>query len=201
MSKLRMVWKNKDPETCTLKDGCYVINRSSDRFTKEQLADGWIDACIELTGGVPWTREQFFDKMWNDPTIPEDGMFFAVTSEGRIFSTASVQLLPNHAGNLHMVGSSSDVRGMGGGRAVCTAVIQYLKQHEIELAYLYTDDFRKPAIKIYLGIGYRPYLSEDGMVDSWYEIMDYFGIDQLEAYDRDLNDIVLYSKVESDKSS
>ena len=59
MAQLRMVWKNKEPAPVKLKEGCYVVDRSTDKFTKEQLADGWIDACIELTGGTPWTREQF----------------------------------------------------------------------------------------------------------------------------------------------
>ena len=97
------------------------------------------------------------------------------------------------SGNLHMVGSSSDVRGMGGGRAVCTAVVEYFKKHEIKLAYLNTDDFRKPAIKIYLGLGYRPYLYEDDMAERWHALMDYYGIDELEAYDKDLNDLTMFS--------
>lgn len=199
MSQLRMVWKNKDPQPITLKDGCYIVNRTTDKFTKEQLADGWIDACIELNGGVQWTREQFYKTMWDDPLIPEDGIFFAVTPEERIFSTATVQVLPGHVGNLHMVGSCSDVRGMGGGRAVCTAVVEYFKKHEIQLAFLNTDDFRKPAIKIYLALGYRPYLYEDDMLERWQALMDYFGIDELEAYDKDLNDLLMTSHKFTDR--
>ena len=109
MAQLRMVWKDKEPAPVKLKEGCYVIDRTTDKFTKEQLADGWIDACIELSGGTPWTREHFYESMCDDPKNPEDGIFFAVTPEGRIFSTATVQLEPGHIGNLHMVGSSSDV--------------------------------------------------------------------------------------------
>ena len=199
MSQLRMVWKDKIPEPIKLKEGCYIIDRTTDKFTKEQLADGWINSCIELNGGVLWTREQFYETMWDDPTIPEDGIFFAVTSQGRIFSTATVQILPGHVGNLHMVGSSVDARGMGGGRAVCTAVVEYYKRHEIKLAYLNTDDFRKSAIKIYLGLGYRPYLYEDDMAERWYAIMDYFGINELEAYDIDLNELTMFSKNITDR--
>ena len=199
MAPLMMFWKDKDPAPVKIKEGCYVIDRTADKFTKEQLADGWIDACVELTDGTPWTREQFFENMWNDPLIPEDGIFFAVTPEGRIFSTATVQVQPNHIGILHMVGSSSDFRGLGGGRAVCTAVIEYFKKHEIKLAYLNTDDFRKPAIKIYLGLGFRPYLYDDDMAERWHALMDYYGIDELEAYDNDLNDLTMYSKTFTDR--
>lgn len=199
MAQLRMVWKNASSQPIHLMDGCYVVDRSTEKFTKEQLADGWIDACTELNGGIRWTREQFYKTMWDDPLIPEDGIFFAVTPEGRIFSTATVQVLPGHIGNLHMVGSCADVRGKGGGRAVCSAVIEYFKKHEIRLAYLNTDDFRKPAIKIYLDLGYRPYLYEGDMAERWHALMAYFGIDELEAYDQDLNELIMYSKQFSDK--
>ncbi len=193
MAQLRMVWKNKTPKPVVLKEGVTVIDRTTDRFTKEQLADGWIDACVELNQGT-WTREQFYEKMWNDPLIPEDGIFFAVTPEGRIFSTATVQVRPGHIGNLHMVGSSSDVRGMGGGKAVCKAVIDYFIKHEIKEAYLNTDDFRKPAVKIYLDLGYRPYLYDADMAERWHALMDYYGIEELEAYDADLNELTMYSR-------
>lgn len=192
MAQLRMVWKDKIPAPVKLKAGCYVVDRTTDKFTKEQLADGWIDACVELNRGT-WTREQFYETMWNDPTIPEDGIFFAVTPEGRIFSTATVQVRPGHIGNLHMVGSCEDVRGMGGGRAVCTAVVDYFRRHEIKEAYLNTDDFRKPAIKIYLDLGYRPYLYAPDMAERWHALMDYFGIDELEAYDAELHEMTMFS--------
>ena len=189
MPQLRMVWKNKEPRPYTLGEGFTVIDRTSDRFTKEEMADGWTDACTELCGGTRWTREQFYEKHWDDPLIPEDGIFFAVNPEGRIISTATVQVKPGHVGNLHMVGTAMDCKGLGGGRAVCTEVVRYFQRHEITLAYLNTDDFRIPAIKIYLGLGYRPYLYTDGMVERWQKLMEIFGLRELEAYDADLHNM------------
>ena len=66
MSQLRMVWKNKEPLPAKLKEGCYVVDSTTDRFTKEELADGWTDACTELCRGR-WSREQFFEIHLNDP--------------------------------------------------------------------------------------------------------------------------------------
>ena len=192
-SQLRMYWKDKPVPPMVLKDGCYVVDSATDKFTKDQLADGWTDACVELTEGR-WTREQFYENMWNDPRIPDDGIFFAVTAEGRIFSTATAQIQNDGVGTLHMVGSSSDVRGKGGGRAVCTAVMEYFKKHGYKLVYLDTDDFRKPAVKIYLDLGFRPFLFEEDMEERWLALMEYYGIKELEAYDKDLNDVTLYVK-------
>ena len=192
MGQLRMVWKNKEPAPVKLAEGCYVVNSATRKFRYEELADGWTDACTELCGGR-WTREQFYENHWKDPLIPDDGIFFAVNPEGRIFSTATVQVLPGHVGNLHMVGTAEDCKGLGGGRAVCTEVVRYFQKHEITLAFLNTDDFRIPAIKIYLGLGYRPYLYEDGMVDRWQALMKLYGLSELEAYDENLHPQKLFT--------
>ncbi len=194
MAQLRMVWKGISPKDAPLKDGYTLFDRTTDRYTQEQLADGWNDACTELNNGV-WMREKYFDFMGNDPLIPEDGIFFVASPEGRIISTATVQVRDDHTGNLHMVGSVSDVRGTGAGKAVCKAVVDYFIKHEIKVAYLNTDDFRKPAIKIYLDLGYRPYLYDTDMPERWHALMEYFGIDKLEAYDADLHEQVMYSVV------
>ena len=189
-----------DPYADNYVPGLAPLNVSADLvLCSHGHGDHNAKSVVKLTGGTPWTREQFYEKMWDDPSIPEDGIFFAVTPEGLIFSTATVQVREGHIGNLHMVGSSSDVRGLGGGRAVCTAVVEYFRKHEIKLAHLSTDDFRKPAIKIYFDLGYRPWLYEPDMAERWHALMDYYGIDELEAYDEDLNDLTMYSKKFEDR--
>ena len=193
MGQLRMVWKDKEPVPYHLAEGCRIIDSTTKEFSHDELADGWTEICTELCGGTRWTREQFYQNHWNDPLIPADGIFFAVNAEGRLFSTATVQVRPGHIGNLHMVGTSMDCKGLGGGRAVCTQVIRYFQKHEIKLAYLNTDDFRIPAIKIYLGLGYRPYLYNDEMPERWHKLMDLFGIRELEACDADLHDMKMFS--------
>ena len=37
------------------------------------------------------------------------------------------------------------------------------------------------------------------MAERWHALMDYYGIDELEAYDKDLNDLTMYSKIFTDR--
>ncbi len=189
MSQLRMIWHGEAPMAIKPAN-CSVIDRTSEGYTKEQLADGWLYACAPLINET-WNRAKFYETMWNDPSIPEDGIFFAITEEGTIFSTAAAQILPDGTGNMHMVGTNPACTGRGGGMAVCHAVVEYFRRRGINKAYLRTDDFRLSAIKIYIALGYRPYLTEEDMPESWRCIMKNLSLTELTAYDSDENLIVL----------
>lgn len=190
MSQLRMIWHGEEPMSVKLKANCRIIDRTADGFTKDELADGWLYACAPLIDDT-WNREKFFTQMWDDPAIPADGIFFAVTAEGKIFSTAAAQILPDGAGNLHMVGTNPECQGMGGGMAVSHAVVDYFYRRGIRKAYLRTDDFRLSAIKIYLALGYRPYLTEEDMPGRWCRIMENLSLKELTAYDGEDNPVIL----------
>ena len=43
---------------------------------------------------------------------------------------------------------------------------------------LSTDDFRVPAVKTYLRLGFRPWYYEDDMKDRWRALIDSFGYDR-----------------------
>ena len=92
-----------------------------------------------------------------------------------------------------MVGTAGDCKGMGGGHAVCLEVVRYFQKHEIKLAYLFTDEFRIPAIKIYLKLGFVPYLYESDMAERWQGVMKDMGIAELDACDGELRDMKLFS--------
>ena len=189
MSQLRMIWHGEESMKIKPK-GFHIIDRTAKSYAKEQLADGWLYACAPLIDET-WDRAKFYETMWNDPAIPEDAIFFAVTPAGKIFSTAAAQILADGTGNMHMVGTNGECRGMGGGMAVCHAVVEYFRRHGITKAYLRTDDFRLSAIKIYLALGYHPYLTEKDMPERWQRIMENLALKELAAYDSDENPVTL----------
>jgi len=73
-------------------------------------------------------------------------------------------------GMVHMVATDPDFRGRGLGYAVTNAVLHHMKKEGKSAAYLTTDDFRIPAIKIYLKLGFEPDESLEGYVERWKKI-------------------------------
>ncbi len=62
--------------------------------------------------------------------------------------------------------------GRGLGRAVTAAAAACLVEIGASCIYLQTDDFRLPAIKTYLRLGFVPHLWADGMEARWQEVCE-----------------------------
>ena len=72
-----------------------------------------------------------------------------------------------HGGELGWVAGDPKHKGKGLGMAVCAAVTARFIQAGYEEIYLSTDDWRLPAIKVYLKLGYEPMLYADDMKGRW----------------------------------
>lgn len=70
-------------------------------------------------------------------------------------------------GMVHMVAVDQEARGKGLGFIVTNAVLHHMKKEGKTSAYLTTDDFRIPAIKIYLKLGFKPDISQEGHSERW----------------------------------
>ena len=90
-------------------------------------------------------------------------------------STAAVYKKSQHPDghSLQWVVAHSDHRGTGAGQATIAAASQVLVDHAPNYSYLSTDDFRIPAISIYLKLGWKPLLYQDDQIGRWVRI---FGI-------------------------
>ena len=132
--------------------------------------DAWIDLLNTGEFGIPWDRQRFDDFI----TGPERacGSRVAVT-DGRIAAAtfASIEGAAPGMGRVDFVVSHPDVRGLGLGRAVCTAVVQYLVGRGYDSVILYTDDWRLPAISLYLSMGFEPRMTREDMPARWSLVM------------------------------
>ncbi|MEE8047123.1 MAG: hypothetical protein V3T49_09790, partial [Dehalococcoidia bacterium] len=72
--------------------------------------------------------------------------------------------------SLLWVVAHSDHRGTGAGQATVVAATQALADQAPKYSYLSTDDFRIPAIGIYLKLGWEPLLFEEGQIGRWSRI-------------------------------
>jgi len=123
---------------------------------------------MHSAGFVSWNEEQLAGAM--DKCLPNG--FFVVEHNtsgpfdrlraGRLVATAMAhhQPLPHHpcGGELGWVAGDHEHKGKGLGYAVCAAATRRLIEIGYRNIYLRTDDFRLAAIKVYLKLGYVPFL-------------------------------------------
>lgn len=68
---------------------------------------------------------------------------------------------------LDYVVTHPDHQGRGLGKATCTEVTRFFIARGDEKVSLGTDDWRLPAIHVYLSLGYRPIMSREDMPGRW----------------------------------
>lgn len=70
-------------------------------------------------------------------------------------------------GWFRMIATSPDARGKGYGRLICLAALHSLKQRGYTSAVLSTDDYRTPAIRTYLSLGFQPLYTHPTHKERW----------------------------------
>jgi len=116
---------------------------------------------------------------WDDDTlrpwllkILPDGWFLVLhQASGEIVATAMANHNPQplfpFGGELGWVAAHRDHAGKGLGMTVCAAVVRRLLQAGYRNMHLSTDDWRLPAISIYLRLGWLPFLYAPDMEERW----------------------------------
>lgn len=114
-------------------------------------------------------------------TMHQDGLFFVVhEASGDLAATAAAQSRPNAwhptGGELGWVGGDPEHRGKGLGAVVCAAATRRLLAADHGSLYLQTDDHRLPAIRIYLRLGWVPFLYHPDMAGRWFDVCAALGV-------------------------
>ena len=110
-------------------------------------------------------------KAWLPRALP-DGYFLGIEKEtNRMVATTLAAHSPSSlhpfGGELAWAAVDPDYRGRGLGYATCAAVTRRFIDAGYRRIYLKTDDYRLPAIKLYLTLGYVPFLFEESMPTRW----------------------------------
>ena len=114
----------------------------------------------------------FEETMRRDPAFRPERIFFAVCGEEPV-ATASAYYFPcvmPDAGTVHYVAALKAHRGRRLGYWVVLAALHRMRAEGRRRAWLSTDDFRLPAIKTYLRLGYEPLLFCPGMAERWRQV-------------------------------
>jgi len=163
--QLRMAW----PERLLDRP---PVPRLPNEYVLRQYTDADEQAYIRLmdrAGFHGWTHDTV---QANLRAVLPDG-FFVVEHRptGALVATAMAKHMPTElhpfGGELSWVAADPDHKGKGLGTAVCAAVVARFIRAGYRNIYLLTDDFRLPAINIYLKLGFEPVLFCEGMAERW----------------------------------
>ncbi len=100
----------------------------------------------------------------------ESGLFAASAAA----EATDIAALPE-LGVIGWVMTHPDFQGRRLGRAVSIAAMHRLYEDGYRTFSLLTDDFRIPALKTYLALGWKPWLYEQDMEERWRNIADSLG--------------------------
>jgi len=109
--------------------------------------------------------------------LPEH-VYFIVSPEGEPVATATALLRKSDGSTpprVHMVGVLLDHRGKKLGYWVSLAAMHQLAREGEKNVSLLTDDFRIPALKTYLALGFEPYLVHENQRERWRNIFATLG--------------------------
>ena len=144
------------------------------RLYRDSDVSGYIELMAKA-GFTGWTEKHVLDTL---ARVLPDGFFVAVhTSTQRLVATAMALHSPlaglhPYAGELGWVAGDPEHSGKGLGFAVCAAVTARFLRGGYRRIYLRTDDFRLPALRIYLRLGYRPLLHMADMEARWRKVCE-----------------------------
>lgn len=129
---------------------------------------------MEIAGFEGWNEEIL--RPWLAKILPDGWFVVTEDATGALVATTMANHNPTDrhpfGGELGWVASDLAHKGRGLGMIVCAAVINRFLSAGYRNIYLNTDDFRLPAIKVYLRLGFAPLLFAPDMHDRWQHICD-----------------------------
>lgn len=129
---------------------------------------------IMNTGVGEWTADTCLEKLTGQPRFIPDGLFFA-TFEGKPVGSACAWRKSAEeweSGYLHMVCVLPEHRGKQIGHALNLAALRWFRDRGFKEVWLSTDDWRIPAIKSYLRLGFEPFYPDDSHRERWQAVFD-----------------------------
>lgn len=139
-----------------------------------QLGDEatWADIINASFEDTKWNLETVRKNLIDRPEFDPEGLFF-ITFQGDPVGTCCAWRLidqPN-VGYVHMLGVMPKHQGKRLGHILVLHVLGYFKEKGFREAILDTDDFRLPAIKTYLSLGFEPVYIDESHRCRWKVIM------------------------------
>jgi len=138
------------------------------------------DWCRVVSAGIGGDYDEagFRRSIAGSSGFDPEGLFFA-EKDGVVVGTACAIWsgdYPEDTGYLHMVAVDPVHQGHGLGRALTLAVLHRFRERGFRRAVLQTDDFRLPALRLYLTFGFRPRFTHESHEARWRAVYGELGI-------------------------
>ena len=143
----------------------------------------WARIITDSFGGRERTAQDTRDQITGRDVFLPDGFYFA-THAGMPVGTACAwrqSVDEKEVGYVHMVGVVAEHTGHKLGKWVSLAVLHYFRDNGFISAMLDTDDFRIPAVKTYLNLGFIPVYVEEGQRKRWQDIFEKLELPSMSA--------------------
>ena len=160
MAQLRMRWKN-DGTPAVMPKLPPEVTFTAFPDTPDALNE-WLDI---VQYGLSETRreEDYYDRIMRKWRDYDEKLCFFLNVDGKPMATITVICHRAESdGYVHMVAARPEIRGRGYGNLLNEYAVYILKREGMAGAFLTTDDFRIPAIKSYLRMGFEPDKSTAG---------------------------------------
>ena len=167
--------KKLDPKQLTLVIGVDQVREIPDKFLPHGFSlrtykDGDEQSWISLLNcgdfNSIWDSEKFHAYMEQDERV--EGSRVIVQNEKIVAATfASVQDSFNKIGRVDFVVAHPNFRGLGLGKVVLIEVLKYLANRDFKTIMLSTDDWRIPALGMYLSLGFESEITRHDMPNRW----------------------------------
>ena len=134
----------------------------------------WAHIISDSFGGRERTAQDTENEITSRDVFVPDGFYFATHRDVPVGTACAWRqsIDETDVGYVHMVGVVAEHTGHKLGKWVSLAVLYYFRDNGFTCAMLDTDDFRIPAVKTYLNLGFVPVYIEDGQQQRWLDIFE-----------------------------
>lgn len=177
-----------------------VLHRELENLPEVELPEGYNIRHYQPGDKTAWDniiRDSFQNNNWDfnkgmrkDYAFRPERVIFVCYGDEPV-ATASAWYKPEwgkDTGYIHMVGTISSHTGKGLGYQATLAALYRMVDEGRKSVVLTTDDFRIPALKTYIKLGFKPLLIHENQRERWKDVFRTIGKPQLiEVYENILN--------------
>ena len=146
-------------------------NYSLNKYSKD-LDKTWIELLCMGEFDGEWNKNTFNEFI--SPIERQEGSKVILENNTAIATTFASAVIyeKKETGRLDFVVTHPDHRKKGLGKNICIAVINHFIEKKYEKVILQTEDWRIPAIAVYLKLGFKPVFTSKELEKRWNEIIN-----------------------------